>query len=558
MAEVRAGKILVKILKEAGVKFVSGIHGGHLWPLLSALDEDMRMLHLRHEQSGPYISDGWGRTTGRPGVCFGTAGPGMYNMVPGLAHAFLCKSPVVAIAGQHEAFHDGWAPFQEGYGEEVCKSFTKWSKRIVDPRTMTFHLQKALRDAVAYPPGPVVLEIPVNVLGRREEDSRQVGYIPTDQCADMSKSGADPVLVEKIVRMFLEAKSPAIVGGDGIYWSGASEELREFVELLNIPVITRRMGRGAVPEGHPLAFTGAFRRPILNGADVIAVFGLRMSNLEHYAQPPTYSHQAKYILVSEAYEDLEARVPTEVRLMANPRLVLKQMIDCAKDLIKAKPERVEWLKLVATAKEAARVKRVEMVQGVRQARPINPNFLAQEVVDFLDDSATIILDSYSMAGFTTDKIEAKFAGQILDAGTDGGVGHSVGIAIGAQMGRPGKQVLALLGDGGIGISGFDIETASRYKIPAVYLLFNNSSWISTEFQKATLPKVDSWGMLPDIRYDKMFDEVGCHTEFVTEPEQIRPALERSFNSGKTSLINVIPDNTILPPQIRVSQSRGSE
>ena len=200
MAEVRAGKILVKILKEAGVKFISGIHGGHLWPLLSALDEDMRMLHLRHEQSGPYISDGWGRTTGRPGVCFGTAGPGMYNMVPGLAHAFLCKSPVVAIAGQHEAFHDGWAPFQEGYGEEVCKSFTKWSKRIVDPRTLTFHLQKALRDAVAYPPGPVVLEIPVNVLGRREEDTRQVGYIPTDQCADMSKSGADPVLVEKIVR----------------------------------------------------------------------------------------------------------------------------------------------------------------------------------------------------------------------------------------------------------------------------------------------------------------------------------------------------------------------
>jgi acetolactate synthase-1/2/3 large subunit len=234
------------------------------------------------------------------------------------------------------------------------------------------------------------------------------------------------------------------------------------------------------------------------------------------------------------------------------------MIDCAKYLIKTPPERTEWLGLLATAKEAARKKRIEMVEGVRQARPINPNFLAQEVVDFLDDSATIILDSYSMAGFTTDKIDAKFAGQILDAGTDGGVGHSVGIAIGAQMGRPGKQVLALLGDGGIGISGFDIETASRYKIPAVYLLFNNSSWISTEFQKQTLPKVDSWGMLPDIRYDKMFAEVGCHTEFVTEPEQIRPALERSFNSGKTSLINVIPDNTILPPQIRVSQERGRE
>jgi len=558
MAEIRGGQILVKILKEEGVEWIAGIHGGHLWPFLRALEGDIRMLHLRHEQSGPYISDGWGRTTGRPGVCFGTAGPGMYNMVPGLAHAFLCKSPVVAIAGQHEAFHDGWAPFQEGYGEDVCRTITKWSKRIVDPRTLTYHLQKALRDAVAYPPGPVLVEIPVNVIGRREEEDRQLGYLPKARCAEMSGSEADPALVEKIVRMLLEAERPAIIGGDGIFWSGASEDLKELVELLRIPVITRRMGRGAVPETHPLAFTGAFRRAILNAADVIAVFGLRMSMLEHFGLPPTYSHEAKYILVSEAYEDLDARLPTEVRLQASPKLVLRQMIDAAKDLMKAPPERTEWLNEVTKAKEAAWKKRREMVDGVRDARPINPHFLAQEVVDFLDDSATIILDSYSMAGFTTDKIDAKFAGQVLDAGTDGGVGHSVGIAMGAQMGRPGKQVLALIGDGGLGVTGFDIETAARYNIPAVYLLLNNSSWISTEFQKTALPKLDSWGMLPDIRYDKMFQEVSCHTELVTEPEQIRPALERAFNSGKTSLINVIPDNTVLPPQLGASLARGRE
>jgi len=558
MTEVRAGQIIVRILKEEGVEFFSGIHGGHLWPLLRALEGDIKMLHLRHEQTGPYISDGWGRTTGRPGVCFGTAGPGMFNMVPGLAHAFLCKSPVVAIAGQHETFHDGWVPFQEGYAEDVCRTFTKWSKRVIDPRTVSFHLQKALRDAVAYPPGPVVLEIPVNILGRKVEEERQEGYIPKERCAELSASVADPVLVDKIVRMLLEAERPIVIGGEGIYWSDASEELREFVELLRIPVHTRRMGRGAVPETHPLAFTGGYRRPLLNTADVIAVFGLRMSMLEHFGQPPTYNHDVKYILVSESYDDLEARLPTEMRLLANPKRVLRQMIDCAKDLMmmKESPERTEWLGEVTRLKEDARKERRERVNKVRDARPINPHFLAQEVVDFLDDSATIILDSYSMAGFTTDKIEAKFAGQVLDAGTDGGVGHSVGIAMGAQMGRPGKQVLALLGDGGIGISGFDIETAARYKIPAVYLLFNNSSWISTEFQKMALPKVDSWGMLPDIRYDKMFEEMACHTEFVTEPEQIRPALERSFNSGKTSLINVIPDNTVLPPQLGVSLERG--
>ena len=322
MAEVTAGQLVVRILKEEGVKFFCGVHGGHLWPMQLALAEGgLKMYHLRHEQTGAYIADGWGRVTGRPGVCFGTAGPGMYNMVPGVAHASLCNSPVVAIAGQHETFHDGWGPFQEGYAENVYQTFTKWAKRIVDPRTLAYHLQKALRDSVAYPPGPILLETPVNVLGRKHEEGTQIGYLKSERSAEVGKPEANPALIEKAVRMLLEAERPIVIGGNGIYWSGASEELKEFVELLNIPVHNRRMGRGAVPENHRLAFSGGYRRPLLNHADVIAVFGLKMNMLEHYGEPPTYSHEAKYILVSESLDELEARLPSEVRLLANPKAV---------------------------------------------------------------------------------------------------------------------------------------------------------------------------------------------------------------------------------------------
>ncbi len=555
MSELTGGQLIVKILKEEGVEFVSGVHGGHIWPIMMAIHEQgIKFLHLRHEQTGPYISDGWGRVTGRPGVCIGTAGPGMYNQVSGLAHAFLTRSPVVAFAGQHESTHDGWAPFQEGYAEDVCRSFTKWAKRITDIRTISYYVQKAFSDAVAYPPGPVMIEIPQNIVWGKGDEEKQEGYIPRENRARVGRAEGDPVLVEKAVRMLLKAKRPVIIGGDGIYWSGASEELKEFVELLGIPVITRRMGRGAVPENHPLAFTGGYRRPVLNRADVITVFGLRMSFLEHFGQPPTYSHDAKYILVSESLEELDAKLPTEIRLLANPKLVLKQMIDCAKDLMKKTPDRTEWIAEVRKAEEdylkEKQQKPAEQIEVVRNARPINPHFLAHEVVNFLDDSATIILDSFSMAGFTTDKIKAKFAGQVLDAATDGGVGHSVGMGIGAQLGRPGKQVLALLGDGGVGISGFDIETAARYNIPVVYLLFNNSGWISPTLEKEELPNMPPWGMLQDIRYDKIFEEMGSHTELLTDPEQIRPALERAFNSGKTSVINVIPDDTVFPEELR--------
>jgi len=248
-------------------------------------------------------------------------------------------------------------------------------------------------------------------------------------------------------------------------------------------------------------------------------------------------------------EELTTRLPAEVSIFGSPKQVLRQMIDCAKDIMKGKPDRSGWLGIVSKIREDARTKTKEAVEKVRNNKPIHPDFLASELVDFLDKDATIILDSFSMAGFSTDKLRASFAGQILDGATWSGVGHGIGIAMGAQLGRPGKQVIDLLGDGGMGVAGWDIETAARYKIPACYFLYNNSGWMNPPSQKLIIPDVkDSWGMLRNIRYDKIFAEMDCHTELVTEPQQIKPALERAFNSGKTSVINVIPDDNVLPPQ----------
>jgi len=369
-----------------------------------------------------------------------------------------------------------------------------------------------------------------------------------------------PAEVERAVHMLLEAEKPIAVGGGGVYWADASEELREFVELMQIPVLTRRIGRGAVPEDHTLAFSGGYRRSIFAACDVMLLVGHELNVLEGFGQPPTYGRDTKYIQVGEAQQDFSPLIPAKLSIWGNPKTVLRQMIDCAKPLVKNPPKRTEWLETVTKAREDYRNKQREEVDAVRNARPINPRFMAQEVVDFLDDSATVIYDSFTFVAFTTDRIEAKFAGQLLDAGTYGGVGHAVGMGIGAQLAKPGKQVIGLIGDAGIGIAGFDIETAARYNIPVVYFVFNNSGWIGTAFQKLISPTMDSWGMLEDIRYDKIFAEMGCHTELVTEPEQIRPALARSFNSGKPAVINAIPDKTVLAPlhQARLRVYRGED
>ena len=564
MAEEISGvQAVARILKEEGVKQVFGIHGGHIWGLLAAICEaDIKMLHMRHEQSGVYAADGWARASRSPGVCFGTASPGIFNMVCALAHAYHSRSPVVAIVGQHPTNQDGWGAWQEAYGEEVCRSLTKWSKRVLDTSQISFWMQKAFRDALAYPPGPVLVELPTNVLGRLEAPAKaaQTGYLPKGANARPAPTQAPPAEVEKAVRMLLQAEKPIVVAGNGVYWADASEELKEFVELTQIPVHTRRIGRGAVRENHPLSFTGGYRRPFFKACDVMLLVGHQLNSLENFGLPPTFGANTKYIQVADAEAEFSTLLPTELSIRGNPKLVLRQMIDCARSLIKEPPKRTEWLSGIVKVREGYKKQQREEAEAARNAKPLNPRYIGQTIVDFLDDSATIIYDSFTLVAFVTDRIEAKFAGQVLDASTFGGVGHSIGMAIGAQLARPGKQVISVIGDAGVGVAGFDIETAARYKIPAVYFVFNNSGWISTKFQKILCPTMDSWGMLPDIRYDRIFAEMGCHTELVTEPQQILPALERSFNSGKPAVINAIPDDSILAPlhEARVKTIRGEK
>lgn len=546
--EMSGVEAVSKILKEEGVQQIYGVHGAHIWGMLEKVCGDgINMMHFRHEQSGVYAADGWARVMRKPAVCFGTASPGMYSMVGALAHAYLCRSPIVAIVGQHPTDQDGWGSWQEAYGEDVCRTFTKWSKRVLDTETISFWMQKAFRDAVAYPPGPVLLEIPGNVLGRMGNavSAPQIGYVPKGENEVPRPSQGDPVEVEKAVSMLLKSEKPIVMAGNGVYWSEASDELREFVELTQIPVHTRRIGRGAVPEDHPLTFTGGYRRPLFKECDVMLVVGHQLNSLENFGRPPTYSDNTEYIQVGESESEFSPLIRSKISIWGNPKLVLRQMIDCAKSLLKETPDRAEWHDTIAEARDAHRKKQREEAEEVRGASPMHPRFAAQEIVDFLDDSATIIYDSFTFVSFLTDRIEAKFAGQVLDGSTYGGVGHSIGMGMGAQLARPGKQVIGFIGDGGLGYAGFDLETAARYKIPAVYFLWNNSGWMSTTFQKAMFPSMDSWGMQNDIRYDKIFAEMGCHTELITESDQVRPALERAFNSGQTSVINAVGDKTVL-------------
>ena len=552
MAKLDGGALIGRVLRENKVKYCFAINGGHLFPILANLrNNDVKLIHMRHEQATAYAADAYARTSGEVGVCMVTAGCGLTNAVTGLCVAGLTGSAVVCISGQHPNTEDKQGSFQEAYGSEVVGSFAKYTKRVTDWSTIEFDLRSAFRDAIAPPQGVALFEIPQNILYTQGEETKQQKGA-SHFGAEEVRSAGDPDKIDRALEMLVAAERPLVVGGDGLFWSHAGPELKEFVELTSIPVYARRAGQGAVSEEHPLAIRGAFKKPFTGNADVILTLGFRFWSGEHFGQPPTWTDKAKYIQVDPTPNRIGWQVGADLPIVGDPKLVLRQLINRAKELKLdfSKNRTSQWVKNVAEAKTNMAKRLVELAKESSDRVPIHASRLTNDLVNVIDKNATVVVDSFTLSGYLSLWVTCRFMGQVVDAGPLAPVGHGVGMGIGVQLARPGKQVVVVTGDGGLGIGGWDMETAARYNLPVCCVLWNNSSW-GPGFESMPLLKgrSDPFNMLENIRYDKIFTELGCHGEHVEKPDQIVPALERALKSGKPSFINVIGDKNIGHPTL---------
>ena len=551
MAKVDGGELVARVLQENKVKYCFAINGGHLFPILAHLrGHEVNLIHMRHEQATAYAADAYARMTAEAGVCMVTAGCGLTNAVTGLCLAALTNSAVVCISGQHPNTEDHTGSFQEAYGSDVVRSFAKFTKRVTDFSTIEFDMRTAFREAIAPPQGVALVEIPQNILYHHDEDKQLSGA--GRFTVDDLRSEGDPAKIDRAIEMLHAAERPLIAGGDGIFWSKAAPELREFVELTSIPVYCRRAGQGAVSEEHPLAIRGAFKKPFTGRADVVLTLGFRFWSGEHFGRPPTWTDKAKYIQVDQTPTRIGWQVPAEVPMVGDPKLVLRQMINRIKELKLdfSKNRTSPWVTEIAQIRANFESQVAEQEKKFHTRSLIHPARLTKDLVSVLDKNCTVVIDSFTMSGWMSQGFTCRFPGQVIDAGPLAPVGHGFGMAIGVQLARPGAQVVAIEGDGGLGIGGFDMETAARYKLPVISVLWNNSSWgPSFESMPMLKDRTDPFNMLQDIRYDKVFAEMGCHGENVETPEQIIPALERAFKSGKPAMINIKGDKTVGHPTL---------
>src|SRR5438445_7485349 len=231
-ARADGGEVVARVLAEQDVRHLFTVNGGHIWPILAHLRErGIEMIHMRHEQSCAYAADAYARTTRRPGVLSVTAGCGLTNAVTGLCVAGLTGSPVVCLAGQPPTGEAQLGSFQEAYGADICRTFSKFTKRVLDWSTIAVDVRLAFREAMSPPPGPTLVEIPTNILYHHDHAAKQHRGARVYAPAELRSAG-DPAAVERALEALARAERPLIVAGDGVFWSDGAAELGELARRL--------------------------------------------------------------------------------------------------------------------------------------------------------------------------------------------------------------------------------------------------------------------------------------------------------------------------------------
>jgi acetolactate synthase-1/2/3 large subunit len=530
------GWLVARILKREGVEVVFTLSGGHIAAIYDGcVREGIRVVDTRHEQAAVHAAEGWAKCTRRPGVALLTAGPGVTDGVTGVANAYLAGSPVLVIGGAAPLSLWDRGALQEMNQIDLLRPITKWARTVHETGRIAEYVAAAFRQMLNGKPGPVFLEIPMDVLNNLAD---------TDNVADPGEPSSyrpagpvqpTPDQVERAAALLEQAERPVIMAGSAVWWCDGAEALRELAERIQAPVYLNGAGRGCLPPTHPLFFS-ASRRKALEGADTILAIGTRMDFRLNHGRPPLIPAEARLIWFDLAGEDIGVNRGAEVGLVGDVGIAMRQVAAASKPY---NGERA-WLRFIR--EEEARTWERDAAALNSDAVPIHPMRLCKEIRDFIDEETTVIGDGGDIVSYGGRVINVYRPGYWLDAGPMGTLGTGTGFAMAAQLARPGQRVLILHGDGAFGLNGMEFESMVRHKLPVVSVIGNDGAWGQIKHpQKALIGHATAAELAPGIRYDKMVEALGGYGELVERPEEIRPALERAFASGLPACINVLID-----------------
>ena len=533
MADLTGGQLVARTLAQAGVGHVFTLCGGHILPIYDGcLSDGIRVVDMRHEQACAHAGDAYARLTRNVGVALVTAGPGVTDAVTGVANAHSARSPLLLIGGAAPIALRGLGALQETEQVGLLRPITKGAWTVAETRQIPEVLTTAIRAALTGRPGPVFVEIPVDLLMNMVED--RLAPIPTGY-VHRAPQAASVESVQRLVARLAKAERPVVMAGSGVYWDDAAKDLQAFAERAGVPVFMNGAGRGCLPGAHPLAFAQA-RGFALGQADVVLVLGAPLDFRLGYGRPPSFAEDADVMMVDCDPAELGRNRPLALGLAAHIGLTLRQATDALPTGLGARF--APWRDAVRRKEEDAKARL--MAERVSDATPISHYRLAHEIAAAVDGNTTVVGDGGDVVGCASKIVTLERPGQWLDPGPFGCLGIGPSFAIAAKLLEPRRRVLLIAGDGAFGLNGMEVETAVRFGLPMTIVIGNDGGW-----GQIRNPQLSFFGAdravatsLPFTRYDLMVEALGGTGLHVTRAEDLRPALARALATDGVTCVNV--------------------
>ncbi|MEO6196674.1 MAG: acetolactate synthase [Dehalococcoidia bacterium] len=534
MALVDGGDLVIRAIKQEGVDTIFTLSGGHVQAIYdAAIDENVRVIDTRHEQVAGHAAEGWSRATRRCGVAVVTAGPGVTDCVTAIANAWHNKSPMLIIGGRSPLARFEMGALQDMDHTELLKPITKFAKCVHQTDRIPEYIAAAFRAAMTGRQGPAFLEIPTDVLFMKVDEDKV--YFP-ESYRPSGSIYPDPVVVAKAAEVLRKSERPVIMGGSAVYWSQAHEELREFAEMLRAPVYLNAMGRGSISQEHEL-FYNRSRRDALSKADAVVVIGTPMDFRLGYGK--RFNPEATIIQVDNDPIELGRNRDVQIPVESDTKAFLQAI---KAELKGDKLDHQPWLDELREKEDKTRAQMEEWMTSDRN--PIHPLRLCADIATFVDEDTIVVGDGGDIVSSASKVLPVNLPGQWYDPGPFGTLGVGTGFCMAINSVYPKKRIIMVNGDGAFGLNGFDFDTFVRFNIPVVSVIGNDRQWGQILVgQRAMYGKdrIIATALGDNCRYDKIVEAMGGHGEFVTEPDQIRPAIQRALDSGKPACVNVIMD-----------------
>jgi len=550
MKHINAWQAMMDALKAEGIEYVFGLPGGDLF--YDALYDypEIKPILVREESSGVFMAMAYARMTGKPGVCYGSSGPGIANLIPGVMEAESACVSLVVIGGASSTENAGMGAFQEADQISIMKPVTKWTERITQPERTPWVMRRAFSLASNGKPGPVYVELPKDI-GKIDADIQD--YVPAFYPL---KPSGNPYQIVEAAALLMESQRPLIVAGGGALYSKAYKQVAELVEILNVPLMTTPCGRSIIPEDHHLAFGQVglyFSRQgeeIYNSADLIMTIGSRNEDFQSGMQR-FFPHGAKYIQIDIDPHEIGRNWIPNVPLVGDAGMILSELISCIK--AKMGEEKIEnaWTQelLKAKAKYENEVKAECMTKDI----PIKTKRVIWELNQVFGKDTILVNEngSQDLWSYYYPYYKVLDINSCIAPGEQTCMGFGVSAAIGAKLAQPSKKVVCTAGDASFQMFMKELPTSMQYNAPVTYVVLNNNGLGWPKYsQRERGDRFIATDFEAQPNFAMIAEANGCYGERIGDPSNIKPALERALSAnleGKTAVLDFAVDGWDFAP-----------